>query len=70
MMSLEKCPQVDVGQDDRGSSLIFSLSIPDPYLYVEQCSKLFRQGSSRLLFGSNLAYHDNFVITVHCHWPR
>ena len=29
---------------------------------VEQCSKLFRQGSSRLLFGSNLAYHDNFII--------
>ena len=36
---------------------------------VEQCSKLFRQGSSRLLFGSNLAYHDNFIITGRYHWP-
>ena len=31
---------------------------------VEQCSKLFRQGSSRLLSGGNLAYHDNFIITA------
>ena len=36
---------------------------------VEQCSKLFRQGSSRLLFGSNLAYHDNFIITGRYHRP-
>ena len=57
------------GSVDRGScwysTRVFLIHICN----VQQCSKLFRQGSSRLLFGSNLAYHDNFIITDRYHWP-
>ena len=62
MGSGEKCPQVDRAQLTGAgcwySTRVFLIHICN----VEQCSKLFRQGSSRLLFGPNLAYHDNFII--------
>ena len=58
MGSGEKCPQVDRAQLTGAgcwySTRVFLIHICN----VEQCSKLFRQGSSRLLFGWNLAYHD------------